>query len=80
MIGGSLQWGLRQWGLATRETRPGQQRLDAVIAARRAVSTGHSDRPRHWWSDMWSDKVCKDAEVVLTSTRFKLVTGSIGAS
>ena len=80
MIDGSLEWGLRQWGLATQETRPGQQRLDAVIAARRAVSTGHSDRPRHWWSDMWLDKVCKDAEAVLTSTRFKLATGSIGAS
>ena len=57
-----------------------QDSRDAVIAARRAVSTGHSDRPGHWWSDMWSDKVCKGAEAVLTSTRFKLVTGSIGAS
>ena len=28
---------------------------------------------------MWSDKVCRGAEAVLTSTRFKLVTGSIGA-
>ena len=27
---------------------------------------------------MWSDKLCRDAEAVLTSTRFKLVTGSIG--
>ena len=66
-------------GLATRETRPGQQRLDAVIAARRAVSTGHSDRPGHQWSDILLDKVCRGAEAVLTSSRFKLVTGSIGA-
>ena len=65
---------------ATLKTRPGQQRLDAVIAARRAVSMGQSDRPRHWWSDMWSDKMFKGAEAVLTSTRFELVTGSIGAS
>ena len=28
---------------------------------------------------MWSDKVCRGAEAVLTSTGFKLVTGSIGA-
>jgi hypothetical protein len=68
--------GLRQCGQATQETRPGQQRLDAVIVARRAVSTGHSDKPKHWWSD----KVSRGAEAVLTGTRFKLVTGSIGAS
>jgi hypothetical protein len=43
----------------TLETRPGQQRLDVVLAARRAVSTRHSDMPRHWWSDMWSDKLCR---------------------
>ena len=30
-----------EWcGFATLETRPGQRRLDAVIAARRAVCTG----------------------------------------
>jgi hypothetical protein len=80
MIGGSLQWGLSDVGSRPRETRPGQQRLDAVIAARRAVSTGRGDRPKHWWSDMWPDKVCRGAEAVLTSTRFKLVTGSIDAS
>ena len=30
--------------------------------------------------DMWPDKLCRGAEAVLTSTGFKLVTGSIGAS
>ena len=80
MIGGSLQWGLRQCGLATRETRPGQQRLDAVIAARHAVITGHSDRAKALGVRyMLSDKVCRGVEAVLTSTRFKFVTGSIGA-
>ena len=39
MIGGTLQWGLSGVGFATLETRPGQRRLDAVIAARRAVRT-----------------------------------------
>ena len=72
--------GVEWCGSAALDTRPGQRRLDAVIAARRAVSTGHSDRPRHWWSDMWSEKVCGGAEAVLMSTRFKLVTGSVGAS
>ena len=45
--------------------------LDAVIAARRAVSTGHGDRPGHRRSDM----CVRDAEAVLASIRFKLVTG-----
>src|SRR4051812_33871426 len=38
MIGVSLQWGLRWCGYAAQETRPGQQRLDARIAARYVVS------------------------------------------
>ena len=52
--------------------------LDAVIAARCAVSTGHSDRPGHWRLDMWSNKcTCRGAEAVLASIRFKLVTRSM---
>lgn len=51
--------------------------LDAVIAARRAVSTGHSDRPGHRRSDMWSDRCARGAEAVLTSIGFKLVIGSM---
>ena len=50
--------------------------LDAVVAVRRAVSTGHGDRPGHMRSDMvrW---VCRGVEAVLTSIRFRLVTGSM---
>ena len=33
--------------------------------------------PGHRRSDMWSDEVCRGAEAMLTSTRFKLVTGSM---
>ena len=51
--------------------------LDAVIAARRAVSTGHGDRPGHRRSDMCSDMCARGADVVLASIRFKLVTGSM---
>ena len=51
--------------------------LDAVIAARRAVSTGHGDRPGHRRSDMWSDRCAEGAEAVLASIGFKLVTGSM---
>jgi hypothetical protein len=50
----------------------------AVIAARRVVSTGHSDRLGHKRSDSWFDKCARDVEAVLASTRFKLVIGSIG--
>ena len=45
--------GVEGCGFATLETRPGQRRLDAVIAARRVVCTGHGDGPRLWWSYMW---------------------------
>ena len=52
--------------------------LDAVIAARRAVSTGHGDKPGHGRSDMLSDMCAGGSEAVLASIGFKLVTGSIG--
>ena len=52
--------------------------LDAVVAARRAVSTGHSDRSGHRQSDMLSDMCAWGAEAVLAGIGFKLVTGSIG--
>ena len=51
--------------------------LDAVLAARSAVSTGHGDRPGHWRSDMWSDMSAEGAETVFASIGFKLVTGSM---
>ena len=52
--------------------------LDAVLAARRAVSTGHGDRPGHRRSDMLSDMCAGGVETVLASIGFKLVTGSVG--
>lgn len=45
--------GVEWCGFATLETRPGQRRLDAEIAARRAVCTRHGDGPGLWWSYMW---------------------------
>ena len=56
---------------------PRLQMLDAVKAARRAVCTGHGDRPEHRRSYMWSARCAMGVEAVLTSIGFKLVTESM---
>jgi hypothetical protein len=48
-----LQWGLRWTEFATSRSWPRLRMLDAVKAARHAVSTGHSYRPGHRRSDSW---------------------------